>query len=260
MRSGLWKEPGFTGDFRAHVWVGLAEEYAPKDIAALQRNLGVDWIDSGIFQSGRVLFAAPPEIDHDPFPVRVFDLVGQGLPLDLSASIKSTEGLVPLTKPVIRGKHGLYRLNEDRLRAAEFVSEECFNFVLSAMRAGMTEDDMITALHAEFERIDVPQATWARMRSKGMTSGDARRMYRGMRAGETTVYGEPAYREPDTTWRFLRPAVSRLRKATSAKLGRWCQRVRWCRAQSTLCGPCRTCRPRASSRRFGWTGGPTRTP
>lgn len=213
----LSSRAGFTGDFRAHVWVGLAEEYAPKDIAALQRGLGVDWIDAGIFQAGRVLFAAPPEIDHDPFPVRVFDLVGQGLSLDLSASIKSTEGLVPLTKPVIRGKHGLYRLNEDRLRASEFVSEECFNFVLSAKRAGMTEDDMITALHAEFERIDVPPATWARMRSKGMTLGDARRMYRGMREGETTVYGEPAYREPDTT---LDAASEALRAAVASQLGR----------------------------------------
>jgi hypothetical protein len=163
-----------------------------------------------------VLFAAPPQIDHDPFPIRVFEFAGDpGSALVLP--LKSTEGLVPLTKPTMRGKHGLYRMNESRLLASEFVSEECFNFILSAKRSGMTEDDAVAALHKEFERIDVPAATWLRMRAKGMPLGDARRMYRAMRAGETTVFGEPAYREPDTT---LSAASEALRAAVADQLGR----------------------------------------
>ncbi|MEM7517256.1 MAG: hypothetical protein AAF368_10075, partial [Planctomycetota bacterium] len=161
----LSSRAGFTGDFRAHVWVGLGAKYDPRDVRKLLRSTGKDWLDDSIFHAGRVLFAAAPEIDDDPFPTRVFEFEGDCV-LDISESVRSTEGLVELTKPVTRGKSALYRMSEDRLLASEFVSEECFNFVLSAKRAGLSEDDTIEALRAEFERLEVPQATWNRMRAK----------------------------------------------------------------------------------------------
>lgn len=210
----LSSRAGFTGDFRAHVWIGLDGTYTAKDIAEQQRRQTVDWLDTGIFQAGRVLFAAPPQIDDDPFPVRVFEFVGEHV---LSLGTKSTEGLVELQKHFTRGKHALYQMKTDPLMASEGVSEQCWNFILSCKRAGMSEDKAIAALHVEFERLQVPSATWKRMRAKGAVLGEARRMYRGIRADETLVYGEPAYREPETT---LSAASEALRGAVRDQIDR----------------------------------------
>lgn len=214
----LSSRAGFTGDFRAHVWISLSGHYAAKDIAEWQRAAPVEYLDSGIFQAGRVLFAAPPEVDVDPFPIRVFEIAGDpkmGVPLP----IKSTEGLVELKKQFSRGKHSIYRMNAGPLHTGEGgVSGECWNFILSCKRSGLAEDDAIDALHDEFTRLEVPAATWKRMRKaiKGTTDptlGEARRMFRDMRAGESLVYGEPAYREPDTTLSAASEALSRAVRA-----------------------------------------------
>ena len=214
----LSSRAGFTGDFRAHVWLGVSPRCDAKEIAANQKVQPVDWLDTGIFQAGRVLFAAPPDIETDPFPVRVFEFKGD-MVVDLSDVVQSTEGLVELRKQFGRGKHGLYKMNSAPLDAGEGgVSGECWNFILSCKRAGMSEDDAIAALHDEFIRLDVPDATWKRMRKvikrpDGMTDpalGEARRMYRDMRADETQVFGVPAYREPETT---LTAASEALRRA-----------------------------------------------
>ena len=215
----LSSRAGFTGDFRAHVWMGVADLHVASDIAQFQRSLKKNYLDTGIFQSGRVLFAAPPDIENDPFDTRIFEFTNEGMVAKLP--VKSTEGMVQLSKPITRGKHNLYQINAERLHAGEFVSEECFNFALSAKRAGKTEDEMIDALRTEFERIDPPQSTWDRMRkhirgAEDATLGDARRMYRKMRTGETTVFGEPAYVEPQTT---LDAASEELRAAVASQLG-----------------------------------------
>lgn len=222
----LSSRAGFTSDFRAHVWVGVSPRCTAKDIAAFQKKQPVDWLDTGIFQAGRVLFAAPPDTETDPFPTRVFEFKGDGLVVDMYGDAQSTDGLVELRKQFSRGKHGLYKLNTGPLDAGEGgVSGECWNFILSCKRAGMSEDDAIVALHDEFTRLDVPDATWKRMRKvikrpDGMTDpalGEARRMYRDMRAGETLVFGVPAYREPETT---LTAASEALRRAVRDQIDR----------------------------------------
>lgn len=210
----LSSRAGFTGDFRAHVWISLSGQYAAKDIAEWQRAAPVEYLDAGIFQAGRVLFAAPPEVDVDPFPVRVFEITGDptmGVPLP----VKSTEGLVELKRQFSRGKHSIYRMNTAPLHAGEGgVSGECWNFILSCKRSGMSEADAVAALHDEFTRLEVPPATWKRMRkaisgTPDPALGEARRMFRDMRAGESMVYGEPAYREPETTLTAASEALSR---------------------------------------------------
>ena len=214
----LSSRAGFTGDFRAHVWVGVMPFCEAKEIAALHKKQDVPWLDAGIFQAGRVLFAAPPDIESDPFPVRVFEFIGDGMVIDLSGVVQSTEGLVELKRQFSRGKHSIYKMNTAPIHAGEGgVSEECWNFILSCKRSGRTEDEAITALHEELTRLEAPSATWRRMRKvikrpDGMTDptlGEARRMFRDMRAGETLVYGKPAYREPDTTLTAASEALSR---------------------------------------------------
>lgn len=222
----LSSRAGFTGDFRAHVWLGVSPRCEAKEIAAVHKRQNVDWLDTGIFQAGRVLFAAPPDIEDDPFPIRVFEFKGEDMVIDLSSVVQSTEGLVELRKQFSRGKHGLYKMNSGPLHAGEGgVSGECWNFILSCKRSGMTEDEAIAALHDEFTRLEVPAATWKRMRKvikrpDGVNDpalGEARRMYRDMRAGETLVYGVPAYREPETT---LTAASEALRRAVRDQIDR----------------------------------------
>ena len=222
----LSSRAGFTGDFRAHVWLGVSPRCEAKEIAAVHKRQNVDWLDTGIFQAGRVLFAAPPDIEDDPFPIRVFEFKGEDMVIDLSSVVQSTEGLVELRKQFSRGKHGLYKMNSGPLQAGEGgVSGECWNFILSCKRSGMTEDEAIAALHDEFTRLEVPAATWKRMRkvirrpdgTNDPALGEARRMYRDMRAGETLVYGVPAYREPETT---LTAASEALRRAVRDQIER----------------------------------------
>lgn len=227
----LSSSSGFTGDFRAHVWIGAGEFYAPKDVAAWTKTLNDavgGFLDTGIFQASRMLFAHPPKLDGpDPLPRRVFEFKGErGLQL-LGKGIQPMDGTVPLTKHVTRGKHNLYQMNMAPLYAGEGgVSQECWNFVLSCKRAGMTEDDAVEAMRATLLRIEVPRVTWKRMwllPKKNDTGwrdpvlGLVRRMYRDIHAGMQNVFGLPAYREPDTT---LGAAVDAMRAAVVSQVQR----------------------------------------
>lgn len=209
----LSSKAGLAGNFRAHIFVQLSELYTFESLNDFlkQTKKTASWIDP-VMQPSRLLFSCRPMLEDEHLPERVFMFKGGYLTLPLA----STEGMVQLSKPVQRGKFNLYQMNSELLQASEFVSEQCFNFVLSAKRAGMDEDAAVDALRAEFEHINVPFKTWKRMANRNGTLGEARRMYRSIRAGASTVYGNPAFVEPATT---LDAASEELRAAIADQIG-----------------------------------------
>jgi hypothetical protein len=218
----LSSKAGLTATFRAHIFVQLAAHYTFEQLNDHLKSKQASWIDP-IMQPARLLFSSRPMLEQEHLPERVFLI--DGTPGILP--VESAESMVKLTKMASRGVSGLYRLNEGRIHANEWVTEECWNFILSCKRARMSEDEAVDALRVEFLRLNGAPAVWKKM-WKPMKNedtdtkldpvlGDARRMYRDMHGGTGTIYGQPAYTEPETT---LDDAVREMRRAIVDQVGR----------------------------------------
>ncbi|TCP59773.1 hypothetical protein EV663_11669 [Rhodovulum bhavnagarense] len=221
----LSSKAGMAGKFRAHIFVELAKHYRLEDLNALLKEWSKElpWVDP-IMSAAHTLTSCRPWLEHEHLPERVFLFDGMCPTLDTPEA----RGMVELLKMPSRGKPGqVYRLNEDRIRNDEWVTRECWNFVLNCKRRHMTEDETIEALRAEFARIPAPRSAWKKMRKPMKDAvtgerldeelGDARRMYRDMHGGKAKTYGEPAYQEPTTT---LDDATREMRKAVLSQVDR----------------------------------------